>query len=406
MSLIVARRGERVTGSLAGKPFNILYDEDVYSELKVLSGRIDSAESKKEYDTLVESTKSLLEVDFNIEVAAANGYLKYLPNKGTYHLVLNKGTKKEMISSIAIPELLSSMIIESYEEGNDYMPLILAWARFIAPDERGKTKTDEDVKFFASYLAAEFVDQDKVEKLMEEEGLTLEVATQMATYQDIAVTTYGILATYKVADRITKIWKLEKDKDGNTQKVQVDAFPGKETIDPLTGEVTKEEGKPEYLEELMFTPSIHKNGHKFYSGDKLGYVYEIGKEAVLPEEAPRNHSNSFGGGGLYGGGNMYIQGFHHEGVNDVLTCFIDPAEIISFQSEGHALRTNRMFVNGTTTVEGALSGMYFVSDYAKESDARLKKRIEAAVKATAAKVDEHKAKTAEGDAVAGFITGK
>ena len=298
MSLIVNRKNDRVTGSIKGEPFNIAYYEDVYSELKLLMGRIEACDSKKEYETLLESATLLTTVDFRAEVAAANGFLKYKPNVGTYHLVLNKGTKKEIVSSIPIPEALSSMIIESYEEGNDYMPLILAWARFIAPDEKGKVKTAEDIAYFAHYLSAEFVDHAKAEKLMKEEGLTQEVAEQMCTYQDIAVTTYGILATYKVADRVKKIWKLEKDKDGKTQKVQVDAFPGKETIDPLTGEITKEEGKPEYLEELMFTPSIHKNGHKFYAGDELGYVYRIGKEAVLPEEAPRNFSNTFGGGGL------------------------------------------------------------------------------------------------------------
>jgi len=61
-------------------------------------------------------------------------------------------------------------------------------------------------------------------------------------------------------------------------------------------------------------------------------------------------------------------------------------------------------INGTTTIEGELSGIYFVSDYAKESDERLKKRIEIAVKATTAKMDEHKAQTTEGGAVADFIT--
>ena len=101
---------------------------------------------------------------------------------------------------------------------------------------------------------------------------------------------------------------------------------------------------------------------------------------------------------------MYIQGYHNPASNDVLTCFIDPAEIISFQSEGRAFRANRAMINGTTTVEGELQGMYFVSDYAKESDARLKKRIETAVKASAEKAAETISKDVEAGAVANFVT--
>jgi hypothetical protein len=63
-----------------------------------------------------------------------------------------------------------------------------------------------------------------------------------------------------------------------------------------------------------------------------------------------------------------------------------------------------MFINGTTTVEGELQGMYFVSDYAKESDARLKKRIEVAVKASADKAVEAANNDAEAGAVANFVT--
>jgi hypothetical protein len=66
-----------------------------------------------------------------------------------------------------------------------------------------------------------------------------------------------------------------------------------------------------------------------------------------------------------------------------LTCFIDPAEIISFQSEGNAMRVNRMFINGSASIAGETKGMYFVSDYAKESNLRMAEKFKIAVERTA-----------------------
>ncbi len=372
MSIIVNRKNERITGSIEGKPFNVLFNEENYKELKTLSTVLENCKSRETYASVVAQATGLLEVDYKSEVAAVNGFLKYLPNKGTYHLVINKGKKNEDIAKVAIPEQLADMIIESYEENNDYMPLILAWARFSSVHT-----SDAAVNYFGQYISAKFIDYDKAAKLEEEQGVVPEVARAMCTFQDIAITTFGLLATYKIVDEVKKIWKLVKDKDDKTIKVEVDAFPSTESIDAVTGEVTKTLGKPEYLEEITFTPAIWHNGHKFFCGDKLGYMYKIGQEAVLPEEAPRNTENTFGGGGLYCGGLRYIQGYSNP-KTETLVCFTDPAEIISFQAEGSAIRANRLFPHNAL-MDGQLSGMYFISDYARESDIRLKARIKAAV---------------------------
>ena len=80
---------------------------------------------------------------------------------------------------------------------------------------------------------------------------------------------------------------------------------------------------------------------------------------MLSEDAKRNHDNTFGGGGLYFGGQAYIEGYSNE-KTETLTCLIDPYDIISFQDDGLAFRANRGFVNGAM-MEGELEGMYFVS---------------------------------------------
>lgn len=397
MAIIVNRKNDRITGAIEGKPFSIMFDQGIFEDLKADAARLEKTKEKAVYESIVEHAQELVVVDFNTEVAAANGYLKYRPNTKTYHLVINKGTKNELVSEDAIPEVLAQRIVESYEEGADFMPLLMAWRRFLTREN----SKPEDKNYFASYLCAMFVDEANVSKLREEKGLSAEAAVELSTYNDLSVTTYGLLATFKVVEEVKKIWKFTTDKDGNETKVQVDAFPGTKDIDPITGKVTETPGKPTYLEEVLFTPAIWKNGDQFFCGDKLGYQYQIGKEAILPETAQRNRQNTFGGGGLYCGGLNYIKGYSNNHT-ETLTCFIDPAEIISFQDAGNAMRVNRMFINGSSSMEGETKGMYFVSDYAKESNLRMAEKFKAAVEKTQAAAK----KKAQDDATDASIVGE
>ncbi len=396
--ILVNRKNIRITGSIEGKPFNILFDNNKYESLKILSGRLEQCKTKTTYANVVEKAENLIKIDFKEEVASVNGFLKYRINTGKYHLVINKDKKDERISSIPLPETLAERIIESYEEDSDYMPILLAWRRFIA--RHGNN--EENCRLFGNYLTAMFMNQKQKTKLIEKEGITEETAEALSTYNDIAITSYGILATYKVVDVVKKIWKITKDKEGNEIKEQIDAFPGTQTIDEVTGEITKIPGAPEYLEEITFTPAIHKNGDKFMCGDELGYKYKIGKTHVLPEGAQRNFKNTFGGGGLYAGGNQYIEGYSSS-YTEILTCFIDPFDIISFQSDGMAIRTDALFVNGAM-MEGELEGMYFISDYAKESNTRMKEKFKEVLETTGALVKETLEKTTEDQANIDEIT--
>lgn len=380
--LNVNRKNDRIIGALNGKPFNVTWSQERYTELVELSSAMESAESKEVLDAITAKAEVATTKNINEEVAAVNGYLKYRSETGTYHLVINKGTNNEVISRDPIPHTLAECLVESYENAIDFMPLLIAWRRFISV----KGRTEEDRRLFANYMTSMYVDREQ-QALLVEEGTDEKVAEELSTYNDIAITTYGLLATYKVVDIVKEIFTLTTDDDGNTVKKLVPAFKGTQDIDPVTGEVTKTEGKPKHLEEVTFKPAICQSGDKFFCGDVLGYKYMIGKEAVLPEDAKRNTSNTFGGGGLYAGGLGYIEGYSNDN-NETLTCFIDPAEIISFQDDGRAFRTNRMFINGVVNMEGELSGMYFVSEYAKESDARMEEKFkEAIVAKTKAKIE-------------------
>lgn len=363
--ILVNRKNDRITGAIEGKTFNILFDQSKYETLGVLSSRLAQCKNKATYNSLLVNAREIILVDHKEEVASVNGYLKYKLNTGQYHLVINKGKKSEKVSRIPLPETLAERIVESYDVKDNYMPILLAWRRFLAR-HMGNA---ENCKLFANYLTAMYVNKEHKRVFMEEQGYTEEQAEISSTYNDIAITDFGFLATYKVVDVVKKIWKLTKDENGKQVKEQVEAFPSTKTIDEITGEVTKIAGTPKYLEEITFTPAIHKNGDKFMCGSELGYKYKIGKEHVLPEGAARNLENTFGGGGLYFGGQAYIEGY--SGLKtETLTCLIDPFDIISFQNDGLAFRADRGFVNGAM-MEGELEGMYFISDYAKESDSRM-----------------------------------
>jgi hypothetical protein len=301
-----------------------------------------------------------------------NKYLIFRPPTDEYFLAFDGFRSKQ-----PIPAVLRAIIERSYDKDIDFMPVIKTWARLL-----GNPRYSEDMaRYFETYLDTTFVDEDEVRRLMDEEDYTREAAKALATYQDIAISQEGLLVTYKVAEIVTWEYMMELQEDGTYEKVMKDSLvriPA--VIDTVTGEVLEEEKfeKPVTKEEFIFTPAIYRNGHKFYSGDKLGYIYQVGKVQYLPAEAPRNLNNSFGGGGLYIGGLNYVEGYRSSGTH-VLTCFVNPSDIISFQAEGSAIRVDALMPNNVWDEAAKLAGVYHSSDYGKMSGARIDEIVKLAV---------------------------
>ena len=229
--IVVNRKGDRITGAINGTPFNVPFDEEKYSELKLLAKGLEKAASREAYDSMIKQAQELTVVDFKEEVATANGFLKYRKNTGKYYLVYNKGTKKEIVSDIALPDKLAEMIVQSHEEGADFMPLVLAWARFIS---NPKHRTKEMIEYFGHYLSAEFVDYGMIDELMVNEGLTRESAEVLATYQDLSVTDSGLLATNKVVEIVRTKYVLDKDEKNALLKLIDMAISKKKLKDNLS----------------------------------------------------------------------------------------------------------------------------------------------------------------------------
>lgn len=357
-----------ITGTADGKPFNIVKTAATVKKIEKL----------KKANASLEEVMALVDEVHNEEVAGANEYLIYKPATGEYFLKYEK-----TVSTIPLPKALVHIIETSYDKDIDFLPVVKMWARLLL-NPRLKNNPAM-INFLNTYLSTTWCDKEQVEKLMEEQKYTREIATHMSTYQDISITEEGLLATYKVADIVTWEYLMEYDKEGKRwKKVKNPKFKQiAPVIDPTTGDVVKEGTfeKPDFAEDYTFTPCIIKNGDKFYSGDKLGYVYEVGKMQYLPEDAERNLENTGGGGGLYSGGLKYIENFRSCGTH-ILTCFVNPSDILSFQSEGHAFRTDALFPNNVWDENVQLRGVYHSSDYGKVSEARVKALIKKAAKSS------------------------
>jgi hypothetical protein len=352
-----------ITGSLNGKPFNITRTPEAE---KFLTEARDTNAPASTIIQFIESAKLG-------EIAMTNKYLVYSPITKEYFLAFENYRSKK-----PIPQVLVDLIEESYDKDIDFMPILKAWARLL----NNPRYTKEMGNYFAAYLKAQFVDDVEMNRLINEEKIEPSVAREMATYQDISISKEGLLVTYKVAEIVTWEWMMVHDAENDTYtkklKNKYKVIPAQ--LDPTTGEVLVPESyeKPDFLEDYLFTPAIHKNGDKFYSGNKLGYVYEIGKMQHLPKKANRNLQNTFGGGGLYTGGLNYIKNYKNDKCK-VLVCFVNPADIISYQDEGQAFRTDAIFPNNVWDLDVPLKGIYHSSDYDKMSEERLEQIMKDAV---------------------------
>lgn len=369
--MLIYRKFDKViTGTAWGKPFNLPRIEESEKFLEELKKNEDNLSPDEIKDKLSE----FLNVSRGVTVASKVKYLVYNPSTDMYYLQLDG-----KISKYPLPQYIAESIEEQVEAGGDFIPLIKAWARLL-----NNPRINSDmVDFFDTYINTTYTDVEEAEKF-KEAGYSEDEAMNLATYSDLAITQEGLLATYKVVDIVDWKFKMEyNDETFTWEKVRVPRYEqAPPVVDETTGEIL-EDGKlkyPEYKEDILFTPSIYKYGDKFYSGDKLGYVYQVGKIHSLPKNALRNLRNTFGGGGLYTGGLNYIKNYKQDD-NIILLSFVDPANILSFQDEGNAIRTDAMFVYDALFEGTKLKGKYHSSEYAKLSEEALEQLITDAINA-------------------------
>jgi len=365
--MLVFRKLENViTGQINGTPFNLPRTPETEERL------LEFQEASKTEDLATEVILEYVKEVRSGEVAGSNDYLVFKPVTGEYFLMF-EGKR----SKIAIPKVLVSFIEDSFSKDIDFTPVLKAWLRLLDNPRYNPRMA----VYFSNYLSTTYVDSQAAAELVELEDMDPEVANHICTYPDIAITQEGLLATYKVANIVTEEYVMEWDDEAGETGEFVKSKKSilKKTapkLDPVTGQILEEGGfaDPSFKEDYVFTPAICKNGDRFFSNNVLGYQYKVGQMQNLPEKAARNLENTFGGGGLYIGGLNYVENYKNQGT-DVLTCLVNPSDILSFQDSGQAIRVDALFVNNVWNNNVALKGKYHSSKYDVISTDRLEELL-------------------------------
>jgi len=362
-----------ISGSYGKEQFVVTFDKDRYDAMVKLQVKADKVKKFDELKPILEQFEKLTHVSF-----------KELVETKCPYIVVNNHTKKFYLknegvtSSIAMPKSLADRIIESAEKGVDFMPLVKLWTRWLRnPVLRGKDKKGREQfsEMFANYINTDFVNNDKVSKLMDEQGLSHDVAVKYASVKDVSITQEGLLNTYKAALEITTKYAL--DADGN--KIVIDRY--EKTIDPDTGIVLTK--LPEIAEERLFEPPMmHQGGDAFFCEGSNGYADErhfikVGCLIRLSDWAKVNcNSSQSCVSGLHCGGLTYIKGYQGSGT-ETFNCFVDPMFIGAFDHSGNgAIRCLQYFVH--SALDMVNGSMYHSSTYAAKTDeewAKMRKEV-------------------------------
>lgn len=312
-----------ISGSYGKEQFVVKFKKDRYDAMVKLQKKADSVKKFEDLKPILEEFAKLTHESFKELVETKCPYIVVNEDKKEFFLK-NEG----VTSTIPMPESLANRIIESAEKGVDFLPLVKLWIRFLRnPKLRGLNKAGRIAfaKRFATYINTDFVNDAKVQKLMDEQGLNHETATKFASVKDVSITQEGLLLTYKAVQEITTKYAL--DADGN--KIIKDRY--EKEIDPDTGIVITK--KPETAEERLFEPPVmHQGGNAFFCEGANGYNDErhfvkMGCVIRLKDWSKVNtNDNQSCVQGLHTGGLTYIAGYQGAGT-ETFNCFVDPMHI-------------------------------------------------------------------------------
>lgn len=375
MFIQVSRVGNAVTGSYNGKTFGVTYNEARYKEMKRLESEAAKAVSMDALKAILEEFEPLTKESYKELAETACPYIFVNNATGKFYLQLKGKILKE-----PLPQVLVDRILKSIEDGIDFLPLVKAWIRFLRNPtwKRDKKETARNKgRLFANYINRTYMDSTERDRLMKEQGLSLEVATELATRFQTPITQEGLLVTYKVSKELTKKWVL--DDQGN--KKQVPRY--KAVIDENTGIVSYNE--PEFAEDRVFQPAIQgTSGDAFYcvdfngEGDK-GHIIKVGHRHYLESWDQVNcNDGAFGHKGLHAGNLDYVRGYQTSGTV-THNVFIDPAMIGRFTDEGDgAVIAKEYFVYSSFV--GPNRSIYHSSEYGKVTDAEYEDMLKASLK--------------------------
>ena len=286
-----------------------------------------------------------------------------------------------------MPQALVDRILASMDKEAEYLPLVKMWIRFLRnPILRKKMDNGKGENFadrFFNFVNLEYVHPKLKKELMEDHGLSEEVAERRATMYQMKITKEGLLNGYKVSEEVLTKYDTETGEE-------VDRY--KRTFDPDTGEISGN-GFPEHVEDRLFKPAIMGNsGDAFYCEGPNGYAkpghfIKVGCTHRLPDWSyvDTNDERSCVKG-LHFGGLKYIAYYSGE----IHNIFVDPMHIGAVPDDHDgAVRCLQYFVH--SSLVGVNGSIYHSSTYAAKTDEEWEEMRKEAVEAYAeSKVDADK----------------
>lgn len=370
----------QISGSYGDTPFSVNYSEDTYKKMMELSDRQQSVTTMDEYNALMEEFAKLTVQDYKTTIETECPWIHV--NEGTGEFFLKH---EGVVSSIPMPQALVDRIFESLDKGVDFMPLIKMWIRFLRnPILKKKMDTNnyednflkEGNKFaekFFNFVNLQYVHPKLKAELMEDHGLSEEVAERRATMYQMKITAEGLLNGYKVSHEVMHKYDTETGE-------QIDRY--KRTFNPDTGEI-EEGGLPEFVEDRLFEPAIMGNrGDAFYCEGPNGYAnpghfIKVGCTHRLPDWSYVNTNDNVSCvKGLHFGGLKYIAYYSGE----IHNIFVDPMHVGAVpDDETGAIRCLQYFVH--SSLSGVNGSIYHSSTYAAKTDEEWEEMRKEAVQA-------------------------
>ena len=374
-----------IVGSYGETPFSVTYNEELYKQMQELAKKADRAETIAELQGIMDTFEGL----------AVEDYTKLIQDK-CEHIFVNKATGEfflktgDVISNIPMPEALVERIYESMDMGLDFMPLIKMWTRWLRnPILWKKMHAGTGVEFserFFNFINLKYVHPVLYKELVEEKGLSGDVAIKKATMYQMKITKEGLLNGYKVSSEILHKFDAETGE-------MVDRY--KRTFNVDTGEI-ESEGLPEFVEDRLFQPAIMGDGgDPFYCEgpngySKPGHFIKVGCVHRLASWDQVN-TNDYQScvPGLHFGGLEYINRISGE----IHNIFVDPMHIgaVPDDSTG-AIRCLQYFVH--SSLAGVNGSIYHSSTYAAMTDSQWATARKEAVEKSSSRIEDIKAKIA------------
>jgi hypothetical protein len=355
--------GDRISGSYGNTPYSRSFEKDIYNQMTSLAEQADEVDSVEEYNKILAEFSLLATEDINDRrflVDLAGGVNLFKDPAGRHYVQFEDG---EIIDT-PLPESLVERFMYTLTTGVSVAPLYKLWMRWLRnPILRKKNKKgtgEQFTKRFFEFINMTYVHPKLKQELMEEHGLSEELAEERATVYQVKITREGLVNAFKVSREILHKYDTESGE-------QVPRY--QRTFNPDTGEIDSD-GLPEHVEDRLFEPAVKgQSGDAFYCEGANGYstpqhFIKVGCTHRLPSWDMVNTDDDMSCvPGLHVGGLKYIAWYSGE-IHNV---FVDPMHVGAVpDSQDGAIRCLQYFVH--SSLSGVNGSIYHSSTYAAKTD--------------------------------------